>query len=291
MPTNRSIITPDQISLNVLCWGEEHQTTPCFLLHGFTNDAHLWDQLALLLSQSRPVYALDFRGHGDSDWDPNVRYHHQQLACDIQTVLTALNLKKIHLLGYSLGARIGMLWAENHRETLASFTIVDTGPEVRAAGVNKVRRDAEAMPKEFASVNDYVALMQRIYFLAKPKLVATLAQHNLRKINDKTFIPKTDPAFTSSLWKPDSQNNNASDLSDPLVEALWLTLASITAPVLIIKGQLSAILAKRTAEKMLNTIPNAQLRLIANAGHAVIVDNPEEFNEAVIDFITKNTPS
>ena len=78
------------------------------LLHGFTNDAHIWDGLASKLQQSHQVFALDFRGHGDSDWDPEGRYEHAVLVSDVQQIIAQLGLNNIHLVGHSLGARVAV---------------------------------------------------------------------------------------------------------------------------------------------------------------------------------------
>ena len=54
------------LRFHVLDWGGEGRT-PLLLLHGFTGHAHAWDTLAIALQPHFHVYALDQRGHGDSD--------------------------------------------------------------------------------------------------------------------------------------------------------------------------------------------------------------------------------
>ena len=50
------------------------------LLHGFGNEAHLWDDFAPLVAPSYRVIAVDQRGHGDSDHDPERRYDTEDMA-------------------------------------------------------------------------------------------------------------------------------------------------------------------------------------------------------------------
>lgn len=289
-PQSINLRLRDGTRQHLLCWSNDNHRqvqTPCLLLHGFTNDAHIWTGLAQQLQNSHSVYAMDFRGHGDSDWDPQARYSHQTLRDDIADIVWQLGLKRLHIVGHSLGARVAALYIEHSRPDLASFTMIDTGPEVGAAGVSKVRKDAESMPTAFNSIDLYCEHLANIYILANQNnIYQLLAKNGLKALPEGGFTPKTDPAFTAALWNPQSHNNNASDLSTPLNEQLWQALTSINAPTLILKGQISAILSRSVANKMVNQVmPNAQLDIIRRAGHAVMVDNPAEFEKRTMDFI------
>src|SRR2546426_267455 len=59
-------LTVNGLRLHVLDWGGDGRT-PLLLLHGFTGHAHAWDTLSIALQPHFHVYALDQRGHGDSD--------------------------------------------------------------------------------------------------------------------------------------------------------------------------------------------------------------------------------
>ena len=111
-----------------------------------------------------------------------------------------------------------------------------------------------------------------------------MAQYGLKPINNK-LCPKTDPAFTRALWRPDSKQGTSQDLKYPLNEELWQSLAKIQCPTLIMKGQASAILSQKTAEKMLGMLQHGQLEIINRAGHALMVDNPDAFKQCLSAFI------
>jgi len=155
---SRQLLTDDGIKLNFLLWPNLYSKQCVVFLHGFTNDAHIFDDASEALQQHFNVYALDFRGHGDSDWDPEAKYTHDQLQSDLIHFLQQLPFQHIHLVGHSLGARVAMLLLgrdEHIRQRCKSFTIIDTGPEVRAIGVNKVREDAENTPDNFSSIEAF----------------------------------------------------------------------------------------------------------------------------------------
>ena len=184
-----------------------------------------------------------------------------------------------------------MLYQQRHRPTLAGLAILDTGPEIGAAGVARVRRDAEAMPDRFQTPEDYLAWLRRSYIMAEPAALAAWAYLNLRRLPTGEWQPKTDPAFTRSLWKAGQHNGDASDLAAPLDDALIAALRSVDCPTLLLRGQLSAILRRHSAERMVNEwLRKARLETIANAGHALAVDQPLAVAEALAEFLADLGP-
>ena len=290
MPESCFFTANDGLKLHYLFWPNPDSQDCCLLIHGFTNDAHIWDGLAEKLQKTHNVIAVDMRGHGDSEWDAEAKYTHPQMVEDVYALLKTLPFHHWHIIGHSLGSRVATLLISRKQLKPASFVIIDTGPEVRAVGVNKVRMDAESTPTSFATVEDFNHYLSGIYLFGQPERIMAMARHGL-KLNDKgKLIPKTDPAFTAALWKPDSYRGNSDDLKYPLTDELWQALSNIHCPCLILKGQASAILAKKVAEKMANeVIPNATLKVIPQAGHAMMVDNPEMFEMIVVDFVTQQT--
>lgn len=277
----------DSINCHYILWPNKQSDSCCLLLHGFTNDAHVWDFLAPQLQVQHNVIAVDFRGHGDSDWDGAANYTHEQLCADVKLLIEKFSFKSWHIIGHSLGARIAMLMLARHKLPVKSLTIIDTGPEVRAVGVNKVRLDAESAPTQFESIESYFQYLSNIYLFAQADRLRAIAEHGLKLDSTGTLITKTDPAFTTALWKPGSKFANSDDLRYPLNDELWAALEVLTCRCLVLRGQASAILSRQVAEKMVTVMRDAQLITISRAGHAVVVDNPKEFEPAVLNFIAK----
>ena len=78
------------LSLHLLEWSREG--VPLLLVHGFSNEAHIWDDLAPELAPHYRVLALDLRGHGDSDWDPEQRYDYPEHVSDLESVCEHLGI-------------------------------------------------------------------------------------------------------------------------------------------------------------------------------------------------------
>ena len=88
------------------------------LLHGGHQQAHSWDLVSLNLAQHYHVFALDQRGHGDSEWARDVDYSGQAQAADAASVIAALGLAgKPVVVGHSMGGRNGMLLARKMPDT------------------------------------------------------------------------------------------------------------------------------------------------------------------------------
>src|SRR5437763_11394812 len=86
------------------------QGRPALLLHGWLDHAHSFDLLAPLLP-GRTV-ALDQRGHGESQWvGPGGFYHFPEYVADLDGALDALGLASARIVGHSMGASVGLLYA------------------------------------------------------------------------------------------------------------------------------------------------------------------------------------
>ena len=69
--------------LHLLEWSSEG--VPMLLLHGFGNEAHIWDDFAPIVAPHYRTLALDHRGHGQSDWDREGRYDIDSLVDDVES--------------------------------------------------------------------------------------------------------------------------------------------------------------------------------------------------------------
>lgn len=262
----------------------------CILLHGFTNDAHVWDALAAELRQSHHVIALDQRGHGDSDWDPAQKYSHWQLAEDLQDFLATLGDVRLHIVGHSLGARVAMLALETFtgrgaNGPVASLTIIDAGPEVNAEAGERLVNDIMQLPTHYPDRQDYMDCLARIYVMAEPAALNYIAQFGLR-FRQGRLSSKTDPAFTPGVWHKTPELQRMYRERGELGEQLWRALRSLTMPVHIMRGQASSILEAPVAARMLRELGDkAVLSLVPRAGHAVMLDNPSVSRASIIKFI------
>ena len=271
----------DGLSLHCLSWSEAG--VPFVLLHGFGNDAHVWDDFAPVVAPYYRTLALDLRGHGDSDRDPELRYDHDAAADDLEAACADLGIERLVLVGHSFGGRTAMRFAGRHPERLAGLVIVDAGPDLDARGVLRIRFDAQQADPTFASVAEYEQVLARAYPLARPAVIARMARHGLRPRDDGRLERKTDPRFgaSSAGLSPEALASRMRAESD----ALWADLARVTCPALVVRGAASDILSADTAERMAEqALARGTLAEVPRAGHSVMIDNPEGFADAVARF-------
>lgn len=257
----------------------------CILLHGFTNDAHVWDALAGELQRCHHVIALDQRGHGDSDWDAERRYSHWQLAEDLQDFIEQFGDVTLHIVGHSLGARIAILALESICRPIASLTIIDAGPEVNPDAGERLVNDVMQLPACYADARAYRDSLSRIYVMADAGALAHVASFGLR-ISRGRLRGKTDPAFTPGIWHKNPEFRNLQKEKGDLSEQIWNALVMLDLPVHIVRGQASSILEPALALKMVKAIGDrAQLSVVPRSGHAVMLDNPLKSTELITGFI------
>ena len=96
-------IDANRLRQHLLDWGGRGPTV--LLLHGFLEHAHAWDFVApRLVDAGFAVLALDWRGHGDTQWiGAGGYYHFPDYAADLDAIVRALG-RRVALIGHSMGA-------------------------------------------------------------------------------------------------------------------------------------------------------------------------------------------
>ncbi|SCE58570.1 alpha/beta hydrolase fold, partial [Streptomyces sp. Termitarium-T10T-6] len=124
--------------------------SPVVLLHGLGGSAADWEAAGTLLVQEWRVYALDLRGHGESDWPDD--YDLELMAEDVVGFLDELELDRVGLVGHGMGGVVARLVAQEHSDRVERLVLVETpapfpgdpGPAGRAEG--PVDYDENAVP-------------------------------------------------------------------------------------------------------------------------------------------------
>jgi pimeloyl-ACP methyl ester carboxylesterase len=272
------------LDLHLLEWS--HEGVPLLLLHGFGNEAHIWEDFAPAVAPFYRTLALDHRGHGDSAWDPERRYEHEAMVADVEAATAELGFERLVVIGHSLGGRIATLFAGRHPERMAGLVLIDIGPEVDPRGRMRIRQDVEAnIAPVFASVAEYARVLSLAYPAARADALARMARHGLRQRDDGRFELKMDPALRGGLGAP-AATDEAEARERETTAALWDALARIPCPTLVVRGAASDILSPEVADRMVEEVlPNGRLAVVGRAGHSVMTDNPDGFREAVSDFV------
>jgi pimeloyl-ACP methyl ester carboxylesterase len=263
------------LGLHYLDWGTAG-LAPLVCLHGITQTAHSWDEVAPALARHHHVRALDQRGHGDSTWAADGDYGIETQSRDVEKFLrTAIGGPAI-LVALSMGGLNAMTLAARTPAMVRALVVVDIAPQVERKGVEHIRQFVTAND-ELDSFEDFVARAHAFNPRRSLDNIRERLRHNLRRLESGRWTWKYDPALRNP-------GRAAGDIS-----TLWDRLTAIRCPVLIVRGEESDILAPETAAR-LATLVHAEVRTVPGAGHSVMGDNPSGFLAAVEPFLASLPP-
>ncbi len=256
---------------------EEGHGEPTFLLiHGFGDGGFIWiDFLPRLASISRAI-AIDLRGHGDSDWDIHSRYSATAHLDDVDFVIDKLGLTDIVFIGHSLGGEIAIRLAAQRPKLVRGIIIVDFGPELDRMATAHIRREFVVESRVYWEHSEYIAHLEEKLPLICPRLRRPLAHSALRTRAQGGYELKRDPAMATTFGP----------CGTSMLPALWPMLKEISCPALLVRGAASSVLPLSVAKRMLHVLPNGSFSSVKLAGHAVMIDNPDDFATTTLSFIT-----
>ncbi len=259
-------VTVNGLRFHVLDWGGEGRI-PLLLLHGFTGAARAWDTLSIALQPHFHVYAMDQRGHGESD--PAEVYNPIVALDDINGVIGALGIGPMLLVGLSMGGRNAMYFAAKRPEMVRKLVIVDIGPEI-----SKRASQAPAGPPEPETWESIEQAAQHLY-RGNPYP----GIHYYRWVASHTLKQRPDGAIVWA-WHPSIKERR-----QPADVDWWALLRTIQPPTLVLRGAESPILDRDVAERMAKELPDGRFVEIARAVHTLHEDNPEAVFAALKDFL------
>ncbi|WP_172329725.1 alpha/beta fold hydrolase [Mangrovicoccus sp. HB161399] len=111
--------------LNIIRHGTAETGTPLLIVHGLFGSARNWGVIAKRLSDTRPVYAVDQRNHGDSPWTDTHSY--PDMAGDIAEAIASIG-GRADVLGHSMGGKASMVLALTQPELVNRLIVADIAP-------------------------------------------------------------------------------------------------------------------------------------------------------------------
>ena len=267
LPGDRFIKIGD-LSLHYLDWGNT-DAVPIVLMHGLCGNAHYWDFLARNVASEYHLLAVDQRGHGDSDWAGS--YGPRDYVLDLETIVDNLKLSEFVLIGHSMGGINAIIYAARHSDQVSALVIVDIGPEIAAAGMERMERERASEPEAFGSEEEAISYMRKLEPRQPDDFIRHQMEYALRREERGRLTFKYDKKLRST------------ELRSPTW--LWEHVSQIICPALLIHGAESDMLAAEVAQAMAGSLAFGSVIDVEGAGHSVPGDNPEVFEAAVRDFL------
>jgi pimeloyl-ACP methyl ester carboxylesterase len=247
-------------------WAPRRPGAPVLvLLHGYTGHARSWDAFAEEMSDRYRVIALDQRGHGESGWAGSGGYGVVEMTLDLEAFVAALGLKRFDLVGLSMGGMVAMDYAGRRPGALGRLVIVDIAPEIATQGSSRIQT-GQKLPDVFDSRESAFDVMRTANPIPPDEHLRRRVYNNLMGLEDGRFT-----------WRYDRALRDPRQLKMRAPEEAWASCVAISAPTLVIRGELSDILASEVAELMTRTIPGSRLATVEGAGHSIPLDKPDGF--------------
>lgn len=252
----------------------ERSKPSALLLHGFTGTHSTWTDLCEILTKGYFLTVPDLPGHGRSGIPSSSEFMNLDATCgNLLKLLNTLRIRKIALLGYSLGGRIALNFALKHQERLTCLILEGASPGIQDSTEREKRKaedDALASDIEKYGRDWLVKLWENIPLLATQKDLGS-------------------PVI--EMIKSERLSNTANGLSMSLKSAgtgrmqpLWERLGRLEIPVLILVGEKDRKFLA-IGEAMRRCIPNCTLKIVEGAGHCTHLEKPAIFENLVVRFL------
>ena len=232
---------------------------PIVFLHGVGSDKSVWRPQLDFFGQRRRAVAFDYPGYGDSDPAPEGTTR-DDYAAAILSAMSGLGIESAHVCGLSLGGVIAISLYSAAPERCASLILADTfavHPDGRGIYERSVAGSADM--RAFAEARVDFLLAQPADPSVRAEVIETMA--------------RIDPAAYRIG-----------------AEAVWLSdqcerIREIAVPTLVICGTEDMPTPPTLSEDLHALIPESRLEMIDRAGHLTNLEQPEEFNRLVEEFI------
>lgn len=230
-------------------------------LHGIGGHRAHWNAQLEFFSRRFTAAAWDARGYGDSDDYPGA-LQFDDFTADVLRTVDFLRTAQTHLVGLSMGGRIARNFALQHPSRVRTLTLANTSPGFDALSSEEVERFVEERRNRSTDT-----LHTLLGSAAHPG-----AQEALRA----SFAALRQACYLKTLQASVSQDRAA-------------PLERITAPTLVIAGGEDTVYPPQIAQRMAGRIPGAELALLEGCGHLSNLEQPERFNAALLDFLSRRS--
>jgi len=241
---------------------------PLLILHGYFGMSDNWKTLGTKFSNNFEVHLIDQRNHGRSFHSSDFDY--ELLVEDLYHYITYNKLEKVNLLGHSMGGKVAMLFAVTYPEHVNKLIVVDIAPKYYEphhqhilAALNAVnfsihtsRKQVEDVLKIYVQEQGVLQfLLKNVYWKSKGQLAYRFNLQSLTENNSE--VGEALPSFTHFEGK-----------------------------TLFLKGENSKYITKNDISLITAHFENANVVTVKNAGHWLHAENPIQFYNEVVSFLS-----
>ncbi len=282
--SSRTLLPGDGVTLTADLWRPESHTErgSVVLLHGGGQTRHSWQRTGIRLAEHGwRTYAVDARGHGDSDWASDRDYSTEAYARDLGSIVGVIGEAPV-LVGASMGGTAALIAEADHPGLSRALVLVDVVPKAEPEGLAKITGFLERGLAGFDTLDDALAAVVAYNPHRRRPPRADGLRKNLRERDGRWYWH----------WDPQLLSDRKKTLATATTREIRARAAArtITVPTLLIRGAQSDIVSPDGARELLELIPGSRHVDVSGAGHMVSGDDNDVLSEGLLEFLSEIQP-
>ena len=240
-------------------------------LHGIGGNKKNWKNNINFFSKNFLTVAWDTRGYGDSD-DYNGELDFDNILDDLKKVIDFFKKTRAHIVGLSMGGQIATLFYDKYPNYVKTLTLCDTHFGLSNLSPTEIEK--------FINLRKEPLLNGKVPKDIAPSVASTL-------IGDSNNISAYNQLVESmSLLHKESYLKTIE--SSMRTEHRHI-FKNIKVPTLIMVGELDTLTPPSMSKSIMNEIKGSYLKIIPKAGHLINIEEPDIFNQNLIQFLDKHS--
>ncbi len=245
---------------------------PLILIPGFASGAWTWFRQTDELSKDFRVITFDPRGIGKSKMDENdlQNLSMKTFVEDVLGLLDSLKIEKANVLGASFGGFVAQEFALSFPERLGKLILACT----TAGGKNHVKPDIEILRSFTPDLN--LPLDERIRKFFRPAFTEEFNAKHAEEVG-KVCRLREENEVAEATYSAQLQTAFTFDIEDKI--------GAIKHETLVITGDRDNLVPMQNSINLAEKLPNSILKIVENGSHMIFIENADEFNKIVSQFI------
>ena len=261
-----------------LSYVEQGTGAPIVFVHGAVADHRFWEPQREAFAKGHRFVAYTYRYHGTAPWpDDGKQYSADLHAADLAAFISGLKAGPVHLVGLSYGGFIAAMVALKQPQLLRSLTLAEPALFTLLNGV------ADAKP----ALDEWSTAITPMFAALKEGDAAGAAKILSGAVNGQpadTFDRQ--PEALRQILLDNARTLRPLFAAAPTVVTCE-SLATVKVPTLVVRGETTPGIFVKTNEAVGRCISGSRLVVVPKAAHAMSYQNPQGFNEVVLDFIRR----
>ena len=252
-----------------LAFDDEGSGPAILLLHGYPFNRTMWREQVDALKRMHRVVAVDLRGHGESEVTDGV-VTMEDMARDAKALLDRLGINRVAIAGLSMGGYVALEFCHIFPTSVRAVILADTRAQAdtEEAKANRAVQIEKALHEGMAAIADAML----------PKLLTPETMSHSPELVERVreMMTTTSPRGAAAALRGMVRRQDFRSF-----------VSRILAPTLLLVGRLDQITPVEDSEFMHREIGGSRLEIIEGAGHVSNLERPQQFNKALLSFLSE----